>query len=75
MGGHLFRTADDPNDLAILVEWDSVENAQGFTESEDLREAMERASVGSPNWSSWRNSKTSSGRSHHRPPYRRPTEG
>lgn len=45
MGGHLFRTTDEPNDLASLSEWDSVENAQAFTESEDLREAIERADV------------------------------
>lgn len=45
LGGHLFRTADDPNDLAILFEWDSVEHARDFAESGDLREAMERAGV------------------------------
>lgn len=44
-GGQLFRTADDPDELVILFEWDSLENARAFVESDDLREAMERAGV------------------------------
>ena len=44
-GGKLFRTADNPNELVILLEWDSIENARQFAESQDLREAMERAGV------------------------------
>lgn len=44
-GGYLLRTADDPNDLVILLEWDTLPNARKFAESEDLRETMARAGV------------------------------
>ena len=44
-GGHLFRTADDPNNLVILMEWDSLDNAQAFASSDDLRETMQRVGV------------------------------
>ncbi|WP_458210033.1 hypothetical protein [Haladaptatus sp. NG-SE-30] len=44
-GGHLFRTTEDPNDLVILFEWDSLDNAREFAESDDLRETMQRAGV------------------------------
>ena len=39
------RNADDPNELLILLEWDSLENARRFTYADDLREAMQRAGV------------------------------
>ena len=41
----LFRSANDPNDITILAEWDSIENAQRFAASTDLREAMMKAGV------------------------------
>lgn len=44
-GGRLFRSADDPNNLVLLLEWDSLENARQFAQSEDLRQAMQRAGV------------------------------
>lgn len=44
-GGHLFRNADDPNELLILFEWDELEKARQFTQSDDLRQAMQRAGV------------------------------
>jgi quinol monooxygenase YgiN len=44
-GGRLFRNANDPNEIVMLFEWDSVENAQKFAQSPDLREAMQRAGV------------------------------
>jgi heme-degrading monooxygenase HmoA len=44
-GGRLFRNADDPNEVVILLEWDDFENARQFTQSEDLREAMQRHGV------------------------------
>jgi hypothetical protein len=34
-----------PNELIILLEWDSVENARRFANADDLREAMQRAGV------------------------------
>jgi hypothetical protein len=44
-GGWLFRSADDPNELIILLEWDNLTNGRRFTQSEDLRKAMQRAGV------------------------------
>jgi heme-degrading monooxygenase HmoA len=45
MGGRILRNADDPNELLILLEWDSLENARRFADADDLREAMQRAGV------------------------------
>ena len=39
------RNADDPNELVILLEWDSLENARQFANADELREAMKRAGV------------------------------
>lgn len=44
-GGQLFRSADNPNAITILWEWDSLEHARAFTQSPELREAMQRAGV------------------------------
>ncbi len=44
-GGTLFRMANDPNNTVILFEWDDLEKARRFAESEDLHEAMQRAGV------------------------------
>jgi heme-degrading monooxygenase HmoA len=44
-GGYLFRNADDPNETVILLEWDDLAKARQFVESEDLRQAMQRAGV------------------------------
>src|SRR5215207_1926254 len=41
-GVRLFRNADDPNETVILLEWDDLENARQFAQSDDLREAMQR---------------------------------
>lgn len=45
MGGKVFRNADDPNDIFVLLEVSSVENAKKFAQSEDLKEAMQKAGV------------------------------
>jgi quinol monooxygenase YgiN len=46
----IFRDASDPNSLTILNKWNSVENAQKFAHSPELKEAMEKAGVmGPPN--------------------------
>ncbi len=39
------RNADYSNELVILLEWDSLENARRFANADDLREAMQRAGV------------------------------
>lgn len=44
-GGLLFRNAADANDVIVLLHWDDVAKARQFAESDDLRQAMERAGV------------------------------
>ena len=44
-GGRLFRDAADPNEILVLLEWDDLERARLFADSDDLREAMARAGV------------------------------
>ncbi len=43
--GTLFRDADNPNDITILIEWDHLENAHKFIESEDVKEAIKKSGV------------------------------
>ena len=47
-GGYLLRSADDPNELVIMLEWDDLGKARQFVESAELRQAMERAGVAGP---------------------------
>jgi len=44
-GGRVFRSSNDPNEIFILFEWDSVENAQKFVQSDNLKEVMREAGV------------------------------
>ena len=44
-GDRLFRNAADPNEVLVLVEWDDLDRARLFAESDDLQEAMARAGV------------------------------
>ena len=44
----MFRNADDPEEIVVLLEWDSLERARAFAQSPDLRETMERAGVTGP---------------------------
>ena len=44
-GGKVFRNANVPNELFVLLEWDSVENAQNFAQSDSTKEAMKNAGV------------------------------
>ncbi|MBV9280920.1 MAG: cyclase, partial [Chloroflexi bacterium] len=41
----LFRNADDPNEVIAIFEWDDLEKARQFAQSDDLRETMQRAGV------------------------------
>ena len=43
--GWLFRDADDPHEVLLLLQWDDLERARLFADSDDLREAMTRAGV------------------------------
>jgi len=42
---HLFRNADDPNEVLLLFSVEDVDKAKAFTTSGDLRQAMEKAGV------------------------------
>lgn len=44
----IFRTADDPNTLVLLFEWDSLDNLQKYAQSEGLRELMQSSGVIDP---------------------------
>ena len=45
-GTHVFRNSADPNEVFIILRWDSLENARlYFAESLVPREAMSRAGV------------------------------
>jgi heme-degrading monooxygenase HmoA len=42
---HLFRNADNPNEVLILFEWESLDKAKKFAQSENLRQKMQEAGV------------------------------
>ena len=44
-GGRLFQNIDDPSETIIIFKWDTIENARKFTESEELKKAMQKAGV------------------------------
>ena len=41
----IFRVEGKPNEIAILMEWDSLDNARKFLESKELRETQAKAGV------------------------------
>ncbi len=47
-GGYVFQSASDPNEVFILLEWDTMDNLQQFAQSDDLKERMQRAGVTGP---------------------------
>ena len=44
-GGRLYRSADDPREVLILLDWDDLLRARLFVDSDDLRMAMQRAGL------------------------------
>jgi heme-degrading monooxygenase HmoA len=46
-GANVFHQANDPNSLVIITEWENLEKAKGFAESEDLKTTMQKAGVSS----------------------------
>lgn len=44
-GGFLFRSGEDTNEIIILLEYGDLEKARQFTESQCLKDAMEKAGV------------------------------
>ena len=47
-GGYLFRSADNPNEVVMIMEMEDLDRARQFTESDDLRQAMQKAGVTGP---------------------------
>jgi heme-degrading monooxygenase HmoA len=44
-GGTVYRSSDDSNEVVVVLEWDSKENAQAFMASQDLETVMANAGV------------------------------
>lgn len=44
-GYRLFKLSEDSNEIVILFDWDSEENAQQFVEESNLRDVMEEVGV------------------------------
>jgi len=44
----IFREASDPNSVTTITKWNSLENAQKFSQSPELKAAMEKAGVAGP---------------------------
>lgn len=42
---HVFRSADNPNEIVILYEWDNLDNARKFFESSDFKIKIESAGL------------------------------
>lgn len=44
-GCRVFHSVDDPRDLTLISDWDSVEHARRFLASDELKAAMKKAGV------------------------------
>lgn len=44
----IFHPDDDPNNLLVFFEWDSLDNARAFMANPDLKETMGNAGVVEP---------------------------
>jgi len=45
LGFRLFQNVDDPRDVTLLLDWDTVQNARKFIGSDELRSRMQQAGV------------------------------
>ena len=45
LSDQVFHDPSDFNQLTLVFKWDSMENAQNFTQSPELKAAMEKAGV------------------------------
>jgi quinol monooxygenase YgiN len=45
---HVFRDASDPNRITVINKWNSMESARKFSQSPELKAAMEKAGVEGP---------------------------
>jgi quinol monooxygenase YgiN len=48
LSDQIFRDASDPNKLTLIFKWDTLENARKYSQSPELRQAMEKAGVLGP---------------------------
>jgi quinol monooxygenase YgiN len=48
LSDHIYRDSINPNSLTIMFKWDSLENAQRYAQSPELKAAMEKAGVEGP---------------------------
>ncbi len=46
-GGHLLRSADDPNEVVLLFEWD-LQEARQYSQREEVRAKIQAAGVLDP---------------------------
>jgi heme-degrading monooxygenase HmoA len=44
-GAFVFHTADDPNHVIVLTNWENLESAKNFAEADELRKTMQKAGV------------------------------
>ena len=44
-GFRLFVSVDDPREVTVVSDWESLERARRFAASDDLKQAMQRAGV------------------------------
>lgn len=44
-GGRLLRTADNPNEPVVLLEWESLEKAKKYTQSDEIKKAFQQGGV------------------------------
>ena len=44
-GGTLFQDSTNPNEVTVVMNWDSLQKAQAFAQSADLKATMEKAGV------------------------------
>ena len=44
-GAFVFNNSNDPKHMVVITEWENMEKAKGFAESEELKLAMQKAGV------------------------------
>ncbi len=44
-GASIYKNNDDPNHLVVITEWENLEKAKNFAESEELKNTMVKAGV------------------------------
>ena len=47
-GARVLQNADNPNEVIVITEWANMEQARQMAQSQELREAQQRAGVTGP---------------------------